>query len=327
MNSVITVGALADVLAYVPTSFGFQPTDSLVAMSLRSPRGRVGLVLRIDLADAVDAAHAIATHLVRDGADRCILATYSDDAAAAEAARTAVREALDPIRTRGAVVTSNGYGWDDEPGLSPMSDLDASEVAAQSVYNGVAIRTSREDLIPRVTDAEAIATARAAAASDAPDALGNGQALAAWRQAVDEQTNDPRTLGRLARTLTDPVVRDAVLVLMVTNSNEQAAAALCGDEEATRQGLELLTSSPRQPGESIHPWAETLALVAAHQDTEPVAAPAWTLWTITQWWTGAGAAANVGIDKALMADDTHRLAHLMADCLSAGIGPGWTRRQ
>jgi hypothetical protein len=178
-----------------------------------------------------------------------------------------------------------------------------------------------------VNDTEAIAIARAAAANDGPDVLGNGQALGAWRQAVDEQTSDPRTLGRLARSITDVKVRDAVLVLMVTNSDEKAAAALAGDDATAAQAVMMLTDSPEHPGDSIDPWAETLARVAAHQGTEPVAAPAWTLWGLTQWWGGAGAAANIGLDQALAADPDHRLARLIHAALSAGIGPGWTRRR
>lgn len=327
MNTVLQVGSLAEVLAYIATSLGFQPADSLVAVSVRPPRSRIGLVTRVDLDAATDTAHDLVMHLVRDGAGEIIVVTYSDDTDAAAEAAEAVRQAAEPMKVGHAVVTSGGYAWFDEPGLRPMSDLDSTGVAAMSVYSGIAVRTSREDLAPRVQDTDAIAAARAAAALDYPGALTSGDVLAAWRRAVSEHTHDPQTLGRLARTLTDVTVRDAVLVLMVTNSDEQATAVLNHDDGAARAALDTLMQGAQHPGDSVNPWAETLALVAAHQDPEPVAAPAWTLWAITQWWAGAGAAANVGVEKALAADDTHRLAHLMADCLSAGIGPGWTRHQ
>lgn len=326
MTTVLRVGSLAEVLAYVPASLGFQPSQSLVLVSLLAPRGRVGVVVRVDLTAAADAADDLARILARENAARAILITYSDDADAAATAAAAVRKAAEPLAIRSAVVTSNGYGWADEPGLSPMSDLDCTGVAATSVYSGIAVRTSREDLTPRVTDTEAIAAARAAATNDSPDALAADEAVAAWRQAVDEQTDDPRTLGRLARALTDVRVRDAVLVLMVTNSTEQADTARNGDDTAAATAVMTLMESPERPGTRLDPWAETLARVAAHQGTEPVAAPAWTLWAITQWWAGAGASANIGIEQALAADNSHRLAHLFEAALGAGIGPGWTRR-
>jgi len=325
MTTVLRVGSLAEVLAYVPASLGFQPSESLVLVSLLVPRGRVGVVMRVDLTAAADAAADLARILARENAARAILITYSDDPTAAAAAAAAVRKAAEPLAIRSAVVTSNGYGWADEPGLSPMSDLDGTGVAAMSVYSGIAVRTSRDDLTPRVTDAAAIATARAAA-NDGPDVLEHGQALAAWRQAVEEQTSDPRTLGLLARSITDVHVRDAVLVLMVTRSDEKAEAALNGDDAAAAETVMTLMETPEQPGGRLDPWAETLARVAAHQGSEPVAAPAWTLWAITQWWAGAGTSANIGIEQALAADDSHRLAHLIEATLAAGIGPGWTRR-
>ena len=49
MNTVLQVGSLAEVLAYIATSLGFQPADSLVAVSVRPPRSRIGLVTRVDL--------------------------------------------------------------------------------------------------------------------------------------------------------------------------------------------------------------------------------------------------------------------------------------
>ena len=40
-----------EMLSLVPYQLGFHPTESVVAVSLRPPRGRVGLLVRVDLTD------------------------------------------------------------------------------------------------------------------------------------------------------------------------------------------------------------------------------------------------------------------------------------
>ena len=48
-TDVLTLCSPAEVLATVPYMLGFQPADSVVLISLRGPRQRVGLTLRADL--------------------------------------------------------------------------------------------------------------------------------------------------------------------------------------------------------------------------------------------------------------------------------------
>ena len=76
--SVLKVSEPAEVLSYVPHAIGYAPSQSLVAISLRAPRRRIGLVARVDLADVVgeyssDVVDDLATFLASDGAVASLL--------------------------------------------------------------------------------------------------------------------------------------------------------------------------------------------------------------------------------------------------------------
>lgn len=84
MSHTIKVRDASEVLSLIPFQLGFWPTDSLVAVSLRGPRNRVGLVARVDLTDLAgdDGAH-VAEQLVSlmqaDAAQSMVLVTFSKD--------------------------------------------------------------------------------------------------------------------------------------------------------------------------------------------------------------------------------------------------------
>ena len=70
-----------EIAAVVPVLCGFVPEESLVVVSLRGPRKRVGLTMRFDLAWAVGdpavAAAEVAARLALDGASQVVLVVYS----------------------------------------------------------------------------------------------------------------------------------------------------------------------------------------------------------------------------------------------------------
>ncbi|QTE28353.1 DUF4192 domain-containing protein [Pengzhenrongella sicca] len=72
-----------ELLALLPYELGFRPQESAVAVSLRAPRRRVGLVARVDLADLGDLdagpqlARGLVSHLVADGARDAVLVLYT----------------------------------------------------------------------------------------------------------------------------------------------------------------------------------------------------------------------------------------------------------
>lgn len=81
-TTTIRVREPRELLALLPYQLGFRPERSAVAVALRPPRGRVGLVARVDLTDLAEPergpalARRLVTHLVGDGAARAVLALY-----------------------------------------------------------------------------------------------------------------------------------------------------------------------------------------------------------------------------------------------------------
>ena len=205
----------SELLALVPHLLGFQPRDSAVAVSLRGPRARVGLVARVDLADLADphdgpqVARSLVVHLDRDGARRAVLVLYAEPGAGPVSrlhrAADHVREAFDvPFGGARVLVVGGGrYGCLDcsdgccAPGGNPLSDLAATRSGAHMVLAGSAVATDRAALgrvalasaearraVGRVRRRRAEARTRAAERGPAAVARWRADALAAWRELV-----------------------------------------------------------------------------------------------------------------------------------------------
>src|SRR5690606_9132425 len=152
----------------IPYQLGFAPQRSVVVLSLRGARSRVGLIARVDLDDLVDEDHGpqvartLVSHLVTDGARRAVVVLYTDDAtgpvgvsspesrAAATFAEAAEHLLGEPECW---VVGPTGYfglKCSDRtccpPGGRPLTDLLSTRVGAQMVLAGVTIAGSRQDL-------------------------------------------------------------------------------------------------------------------------------------------------------------------------------------
>lgn len=242
-----------ELLSLIPHRLGFHPSESAVAVSLRPPGGRVGLVIRVDLPDLAHPGHGpqlareVVTLLDRDGAEQALLVLYTHDDPRPRGDRV-VAAAVDHVRQEALelfgdvpvwVVTSTGYLSLDcsqeccPPGGRPLAELASTQVSAQMVLAGSAVADSREDLGRiRLADGEARRAvsrvrrrwqARAERARDegpAAQQRWRAAAVAAWRRAVDEQRNrlggpTAAALGRVEAGLADLRVRDAVLVALV----------------------------------------------------------------------------------------------------------------
>ncbi|WP_454043629.1 DUF4192 domain-containing protein [Cellulosimicrobium sp. Marseille-Q8652] len=217
MSTLIRARGPRELLAYVPYRLGYRPHESVVLVGLRGPRGRVGLVARVDIDDVADLEHGpqvartVLAHLAADGASRAAVVVYTDaplradgptaarERAAVEHCRETVEDTFGP--TDVWVVTTTGWGCLDcddpaccPPGGRPTSELESSEVGAHMVLSGAGVADSREDAFripPAAPDARrsaARASRRARAASTAPSTPGavawRQDGLAAWRRAV-----------------------------------------------------------------------------------------------------------------------------------------------
>lgn len=262
----VRMSDIRELLALVPHRLGFRPQDSAVAVSLRSPRGRVGLVVRVDLSHLADTqegpglARRLVAYLGRDDASRCVLVLYTEDdprdrsGAAYRAAahfRDTAEPALDDVPVW--VVSSTGYlslGCEDDccpPGGRPLIDLDSTQVGAELVLAGSAVADSRAD-IARIRPAPAerrrtVARARRRWERHREDALVGGSAdiaswrlssVTAWRDVVARVSAEggPGTRmpwGRLEAGLDDRLVRDAILVTLVPGTGDLAERSVSAD--------------------------------------------------------------------------------------------------
>lgn len=292
-----------ELLALLPFQLGFHPAESAVLVSLRGSRRRVGLMARTDLADLADPgegpalARSLVGHLLADGARRAVLVLYT--ATDMQAASGAASEAGTAVRTLLAaaehglpepdvecwVVGPRGYyalGCADRTccpvGGRPLADLEATEVGAQMVLEGVRVAGSRAELgvVPPAGAAARKAAQRARARWRARGAAAGAGAEAhrwrrdgfrLWQGSLDaalagaaigdwpaddgaEAWTGPRafgpaaldlpaaTVGRLLAALDDVLVRDAALLSFVAG-NERVAERLVAGERGADIGRAL----------------------------------------------------------------------------------------
>lgn len=216
-----------ELLALVPYQLGFQPRESVVLLSIRAPRSRIGLVARADLADVAKPSRGaqlsrnLIANLAADGARRALVVLYTaEDLQRGDvfgrptagvrcvrnlrAAADGVLEDLDFW-----VVAPGGYyalGCSDREccplGGRALRDLQATRIGAQMVLDGVQVVESREDLV-RIRPAAPAARKSARRARVRWDARGRGASTGTqmyrWRR-------DGLSLWRaeLARALRQP---------------------------------------------------------------------------------------------------------------------------
>lgn len=167
MTSTIRVSEPRELLALIPHQLGFVPTNSMVLVSLREPRSRVGLVARVDLEDLSDSqfgpqlARSLVAHLDSDRASRCILVCYTSvplqpgDSVPTDARVSVVHleEAIGdffPVEGRFIVDPERFHCVDSqldvsEPGR-PLVDLQSTAVGAQMVMAGNVVASDRDGL-------------------------------------------------------------------------------------------------------------------------------------------------------------------------------------
>ncbi len=360
---VLRVSEPRDLVALVPYRLGFVPRRSLALLSLRGPRSRVGLVLRVDLpgpGTETDTCGQVARYLRQDGAAKAVAVVYDDGPETHDDLLRTLRAALDDDgvqlldgwhvgadRFRSLTCTDAACcpadGW-------PVAELQGSRVSAEMVGLGMGVAPGREHLLPDLTpmppDALAAVAAVVEAATPAPD--GNTstwrlQGLAAWRSLLgtcrDGVVAGPagplaaarhrQVVGDVLARLSDPWVRDAVLLTAVSEAGDapeslaadgpdgrtdDLLAAVFGSGEPSAPDTELLLSVRTA-------LAELVRHATGGHRAAALAAMAWSA-----WWEGDGARAGELSDLALAGSPTNRLGRLVDSAVRAGMAPAWVVR-
>ncbi|WP_200215413.1 DUF4192 domain-containing protein [Micromonospora coerulea] len=303
----------ADLIAAVPYLLGFHPTDSLTVTALRD--ARVTFAMRADLPAAgapvdVVAAHAdqVVTAITRqDGITGVILVGYGP-AARVTPAVDATRDALTAagFAVRDALRVTDGRFWSytcHDPACCPADGTpchpDSSVLAAEATLAGMVALPSRTDLAAQI------------AAVDGDD-----------RQRMSDATT--RALYEMAalKPGADLTERGYAAVRQAHQCYEDGRAL--SDDEAAWLTILLQYQEVRDYAGALssdHP--SRLALwtdITRRAEPGLVAAPA-SLLAYTAWQHGNGALALLAVDRALDADPTYTLAHLIGEALQRSIPP------
>jgi hypothetical protein len=311
----------------VPQLLGFTPTESLTVLSLRPPRGRVGLTQRIDLPPpGVELPEPVADGLVDrvavDHGTQLIIVVWSQ--LADPVGELAWARLVDDLEARAdvrglevseALLVRDERWWsylcgndaccrpDGTPVAESVGAESVSLVAAERALSGRAVLASREELeasiapvLPLGEDFARRALASAAAdlgVARAVDAEGQRcAALEMWRRTLDECT-DPRMAPSdelrhaLIASLLDSETRDRVLSEGVQRPREM------------QRLLETLCRS------SVPPFDGDLCTLLA-----------WIAYL-----EGGGALASIAIDRALTDNPMQSGARALSDFLDAGVHP------
>lgn len=188
MTQTLRISQPADLLGYLPHHLGFQPENSVVALSVRGPKPHVGLAMRIDIADllasnetGVTPREHLRPHLLDDGAQAAIVVLYTSVNPAAPGKKSPgrysiaqLRECISALRavfdsdlplSGFWIVTPEHYfaledaSDGDHRSLKfpprdewhPASELAVSQTAVQAIYRGSTVAPNRAALaeVPR----------------------------------------------------------------------------------------------------------------------------------------------------------------------------------
>lgn len=310
-------------VAAVPVITGYRPAQSLVAMSLRAPRRRLGLTMRADLGPCLDddlfVVHTVRC-LVGDGAVAAALVVFSEDGPVAEALpwRDLVTALADALTDAGVEVMEQlcvrRHRWFSYSCLRSCCPAEGtplpqgtSALEAQAVLEGRVVLPDRAALVAslaspapgspverrRTARLEALRLALAEAALSPPDDVDPGPPVAArfhelMTALADGAAPDDDVLLPLLAELDDRRVRDTVLATIT-------------DTELPR-AIELLSLLVRT---AVGPWVATPATMLA-----------WCAWR-----HGGGAIANIAIDRALAADPGCVLAGYLSIAMRFAVRP------
>lgn len=322
-----------DVLAAVPFVLGFEPADSLVAISLRGRRQRVGLVMRTDYPDEAafelfeHAALNMVTHLRNDEARGVILVAYPPaislipgerpiDAALAILERVALDSG---IAVREALLVSDGRWWstrctDDiccPVAGTPLSALAESRVAAEVVVRGGPMPfASESELIASLAHHDSMLS----------------QCLA---RAIEERVNE--LLSHTSKKEVQQIrsgqrakVDECFALWCQSQGSTQFFSGqmyLLADVVIGVQGIMLRDyalgiHSEQSLEQAMALWRWLLTLVP-----EGTVAPLACLTAATAYELGDGALAQRALDRAFVDSPDYSLAHLLRRVFTAGFSP------
>ena len=350
----ITLRSPAELLAVIPHILGFQPTSSIVILTMRGQH--LGLTMRNDLpepAQTEEVAALLMQPLRREDPDRVLLIGYEERPGQSMPVIDALNRRLGEagIEVQDRIVVHSGR-WRSltcsEPGCCPIEGsviptaAEAAHVTAEFVGAGIAPAYSRTELAARLeAGSAAVEVAEILSSSDTlpgidttgmsetvddPPSLEQHracQALArAWSRVLDPTVDAfPLEQGEVAivvASLRDIAIRDGITALLMpdTLTPDLLAPPVRHLVDRIRQQLPVDIGDP-----DAHRGLQErlIGLCAGTPDT--AAAPPLTVLAAYAWWRGDGATAAIAVARALRCEPGYRLARLLDLMLENGIRP------
>ncbi len=314
----------ADIIDAVPYLVGFEPYESLVVLSLRGPRSRLGLTARVDLPGAKSAtacARNFVGYLKRDGAARAIIVLYPSSDGILHPSVKPLADALMKHLTRARIEVSevlcvcDGRWWSMQctdveccPPSGTLIERDAtSELAVAMTVEGRVVLGSREELASMLDPVGGMAAAAMAYASTR----------------VDDDFAARVSAGHKSEVVSESV---ALFRAHVDARSDSASVAEITTDDAARLIVsldlwgvrdEILTWFDGGRGEATR----SLLLELVRRSVLPGAAAALTVLAWVCYLRGEGALAGIAIDRARTADPGYTLAELLDQVLSGAVNP------
>lgn len=313
-ESVFTAHDVPDVLATVPTLFGFRPTESFVAIATYGPRCRFGFSLRLDLPGlehAGTAADLAVHHLRRQGADGAILLALSEDRERSEAVVRAGLERLEPGITPIVMAWADGRRyWQPLPGFPEQGiryETSAHhEAVVRAVAAGQEVLADRDDLVARFAACSGEVLDRMAAVTE-------GELDRVLRR-FGESLTDSALVGAAMGEL-DPVLDRALNEQARLSDVEVALVSLWCASVLVRD--ELMSRINR---DTARDWLRVLTDVSGRV-VAPFVPSVLCLAGFAAYMLGDGAQAVIALERSLAADPQHVLSRLLMQLIQGGVSP------
>src|SRR4051794_21906587 len=317
----------ADMAAAIPHLVGFQPEESLVVVSLRRPRKRIGLTMRFDLPpESCDAelAEQVALRLVGDKAAFALLACCTDATSLHGAHPRAglidrIERELDKrdVPMLDALLIRDGRWWSyrcEDAGCCPPDGKEipaATDIAAAHALLGRGVLPSRSALREQMKPVEFVSRR-------------------AMEQAIDVTAI---TVAKRMQIEKADVVRDETvsLVRKLMKRYVDPTVATVTDEEAARVivGIVDVHARDRILAQGLDHDLEVvqrLFIDLCRRAIPPDDAPTCTLLAGFAYADGNGGLANVALERALQSDPHYSLANLLRDALYHQVPPSLMRK-
>lgn len=297
----LRVRGAPDLLALLPYQLGYRPSESVVAVLVTA--GRIRLTARVDLMPP-EAAGAFATNLrslaQQHEAEEIVLFGYSADAAPARSLLAGLVAALPRRLVREALYVDGSRWWsmtcDDAccPAEGTPYDVGGHRLAAEAVFAGMSVRSSRAELA-------------AGFAGPAEDDLGRLAELADRAQGTVRSLGLDRRLARLAE-----VLRAGSVGL----SDEDCAELAALVTDLRLRDLAWAMLNPENAEEQLTLWQRVVSRVSPTLSAAPLA-----LSGMAGWISGDGAMLNCAVEELTRRHPDYSMGELLAMISARAVSP------